>query len=297
MENFDDLLTEKTNKDNLTQHKRYSKEEYTEYKQNERDIVYAIIDTAAIEVSQKPDKFKEYLDMLSHFDRYSVSNNLLIMAQKPDATNIKDYDNWDKLKAYVLKGEKSILLLEPGNTYTASDGSQKQGFNIRHVFDISQTDSKITNRFETKQDDRLLIRMLMNNAPVDIQAGTDVPANLGAIYNPEISEIRVRPGMDANSIFKALSHELAHAGLNTGIDRDRVENDWSANAVSYILCRKAGYNVDSFDFSNVKQQYSGADTKSIRADLSLIRETANEISLRMTQTLDKQVMQKDEVIR
>lgn len=37
-------------------------------------------------------KFQAYLDVQTCFSRYSATNVLLILAQKPDATQLKDFD-------------------------------------------------------------------------------------------------------------------------------------------------------------------------------------------------------------
>lgn len=42
------------------------------------------------------DKYKEYLNVMSKFHNYSFNNLMLIYMQKPDATNIAGYTNWDK---------------------------------------------------------------------------------------------------------------------------------------------------------------------------------------------------------
>ena len=53
-----------------------------------------MIDTFAHEMSMDGGLFCDYLDVQARFDRYSVSNAILIAAQKPDATKLADFDTW-----------------------------------------------------------------------------------------------------------------------------------------------------------------------------------------------------------
>ena len=60
------------------------------------------------------DKYKEYLNVMSKFHNYSFNNLMLIYMQKPDATNIAGYTNWDKsFHRHVKKGEKAIKIIAP----------------------------------------------------------------------------------------------------------------------------------------------------------------------------------------
>ena len=101
---------------------RLSKEEYAEKKRAEKEKVYQKIDDAAREIVSDPEKFKSFLDTQSRMDRYSAANALLIYSQYPQATQLKDFDDWGKDNVKITKGAKSISILEPVE-YTRADGS------------------------------------------------------------------------------------------------------------------------------------------------------------------------------
>ena len=101
---------------------RLSKEEYAEKKRAEKEKVYQMIDDAAREIVSDPEKFKNFLDTQSRMDRYSAANALLIYSQYPQATQLKDFDDWGKDNVKITKGAKSISILEPVE-YTRADGS------------------------------------------------------------------------------------------------------------------------------------------------------------------------------
>ena len=69
---------------------------------------YAMIDDACLAVMSSPEKLYEYLMVQSSFERYSLNNNLLIFAQNPGATKLKDFEGWKKAGCYVKKGAESI---------------------------------------------------------------------------------------------------------------------------------------------------------------------------------------------
>lgn len=52
-------------------------------------------DTAKAIVSD-PEKFKAFLDTQSRLDRYSAVNALLIFKQLPEASQLKNFDDWSK---------------------------------------------------------------------------------------------------------------------------------------------------------------------------------------------------------
>lgn len=120
---------------------RLSKEEYAEKKRAEKEKVYQMIDDAAREIVSDPEKFKNFLDTQSRMDRYSAANALLIYSQYPQATQLKDFDDWGKDNVKITKGAKSISILEPVE-YTRADGSPGISYNVKKVFDVTQTNGR-----------------------------------------------------------------------------------------------------------------------------------------------------------
>jgi len=115
MENYDDIFSGTTDRRDNGQ---FDKEAWAAKKQAERDGVYTMIDTYAHEMSIDGDLFSSYLDVQARFDRYSVSNAILIAAQCPEATKLADFDTWKASGLYVKRGADAITILEPGKEYT-----------------------------------------------------------------------------------------------------------------------------------------------------------------------------------
>lgn len=65
------------------------------------------LEKGVMEVFQS-DRYKQFLDTMAKFPRYSVNNSLLIMIQKPDAQLCQSFTGWKQMGRYVKKGEKGI---------------------------------------------------------------------------------------------------------------------------------------------------------------------------------------------
>ena len=78
------------------QNKRLSKEEYAEKMKAEKEAVYRMADDTAKAIVADPEKFKAFLDTQSRLDRYSAVNALLIYKQLPEASQLKNFDDWSK---------------------------------------------------------------------------------------------------------------------------------------------------------------------------------------------------------
>jgi hypothetical protein len=292
MGNFDDIFDtpplspKESSMENKSFDKdNFDKEKWKEKKQGERDEVYALIDKTAEDICTDGDKFKNYLDVQSRFDRYSAGNALLILAQKSNATRLGDYDYWRDRDTNVKKHQSGISILEPGEEYTREDGSTGISYNVKKVFDISQTNTKEKAQQSVSHDNRLLLKALINNSPVTIKMTDELEGNSGALYDHKSQTVYVRKGMDAPDIFRSLSNELAHAEL-VGEDYSRSHEGFRAYCVSYMLCKKHGVDISGYDFGGIPSLFKETDAQAIKAELSVIRDTVAEISTRMSKVLE-----------
>lgn len=90
----------------------------------------------------------EFADFSRSFARYSVRNQMLVMMQRPNATQVMGYRAWQAEGRQVRKGEKGIMIFGPAKKRTITE--EKGGEEVERsvsmpppvvtVFDISQTD-------------------------------------------------------------------------------------------------------------------------------------------------------------
>ena len=69
-----------------------------------------------------------YLTTASRLYKYRFEDQLMIYAQRPDATACADYDIWNnRMNRYVRRGSKGIALLDESSGYPR----------LHYVFDVS----------------------------------------------------------------------------------------------------------------------------------------------------------------
>ena len=80
------------------------------------------------DISNSPENWASFLITASNNYKYSFDEQILIFAQRPEATACADIDTWnEKVKRWVNKGAKGIALLDEVND------------KLRYVFDVSDT--------------------------------------------------------------------------------------------------------------------------------------------------------------
>ena len=265
----------------------FDKKAWGEKKQAERQSVYDLADSTASAVASDGRMLQSYLDTQARFDRYSSTNVLLIMAQMPQATQLKDFDGWAEAGASIKKHQHGISILEPGKEYQREDNTRGTSYNVKKVFDISQTTARAKKQPAVNLDDRLMLKALILQPPVAIVTTDELQGNVGALYDHDQQVLFVRRGMSAPDIFRSVSKELALAQLAGSREHfDRRDAAFAAYCVSYVLCRQNGVDVSGYDFSRLPDWFRSAQPQAIRNTLTEIRDTAGEISKRMSRVLE-----------
>lgn len=289
MATFDDLFTSPAVGDNRS-YESFDKDAWAAQKQQERDDVYRRIDDYVADMCADGGVFQAYLDVQARFDRYSVNNAILVASQLPEATKLQSYDDWKASGVYVRRGQDAISILEPGREYERDDGSVGVSYNVKKVFDISQTNSRQRRSPTVSRDDRLLLKALIHRVPCKLQISAEMPEHINALYKPEDNTIYLRQGMDAGSIFRGLSQELARAHIARG-GYDCVNADFTAYCVAYLLCQRNGVAVDTFRFDRLPERYGTLEPQAVRDELGAMREVAGEITADMNRVFTAQQKQ------
>lgn len=283
MPNYDDLFSSQPGPQGDGS---FDKEAWAAKKQAERDQVYSLIDAYVHDMGNLgkltyDHAFQTYLDVQARFDRYSVSNAVLIAAQYPEATRLADFDAWKDSGVYVRRGAEAITILEPGKEYTRQgDGSTGVFYDPKKVFDISQTNSPQRAALTVNRDERLLLKALMSNAPCRFQISNELPEGVNVFYHSNNNVILVRQGLDAATIFRGVAQELAAAHMNKGGYKCKSP-DFVAYSVSYMLCQRNGVSVEGFSFEIMPEEYGMMEPKEIRAELGVMRDVAGTITADM----------------
>lgn len=288
MNDFDEIMA-KANGSNTTQTKKpFDKSAWIEKKQQERQEVYDLMDKTADEVKTDINKYKQYLDVQGRFDKYSVGNALVISASLPNATQLKEFDDWKEIGAFIKKGENGIKILEPGDPYTRADGSSGISYNVKKMFDISQTTSNQKTK-TISYDDRVKLTALLKDCPVDIKAVDEIPNSNNVVeWNKEDNALYVRRGGETTEIFKQLAKELTRVGLEeTG--NSELDN-FKCVSTSYMLCKKYGIDVSNISINSIPEVFKNMSASEVRNELTSMRSAMEDINTRMSayfETLSK----------
>lgn len=97
----------------------------------------AMAEEAAKQVTGSKERWTSFLTTSARLYKYPYNEQLMIHAQRPDATACAEYDLWnDKMHRYIKRGSKGIALID-------NDGDRPR---IRYVFDVSDTGTRRNSR-------------------------------------------------------------------------------------------------------------------------------------------------------
>lgn len=275
------------------------------------------------------DKYKQFLNVMAKFPRYSVNNIMLIMMQRPDAQLCQSFTGWKQMGRYVKKGEKGISILAPapykiereqtkldekGRPVFDADGEPVKekvevtirAFKVVKTFDLSQTDGK---ELPTIGPSELvgniegypkLLQALQEISPVPVSFEL-IDGDAKGFYHLEDKKIVVQDGMSEVQTIKTLLHEMAHEKLH---DKDNVPEakdisrngkEVEAESVAYVVCQHYGINTSDYSFSYVAGWTEGKETPELKASLDKIRQTASEFIYQIDQKMEVLMADKDQV--
>ena len=249
--------------------KDIDREKFKEKKRAELEALYDAVNEETLMIAEDPEKFSAYLRIQARFNRYTVTNAILLLHQFPDAQKLKTFEGWKRDGASVKRGEKCISILEP-YSYTKADGSMGKGFRIKKLFDISQADVRMSpDPFLTGVSSRSLLRALLEASPVESEAADTLDHGKDAVYDQKKQKIYIRRMLEPDDFFRAAAVSIAEAQLaEQGSSQDELES--KAKATAFMLCVKYG-----IDPERIRVKRTGTDDqmeiKDIKAELSEIR--------------------------
>lgn len=232
---------------------RFSPEEYAAKKKAEKEAIYQLLDNTASEVVQSPEKFKAYLDVQSRMDRYTANNALLMYKQFPQASQIKEFDDWAAEGVKVNKGSKTFIILDPYE-YTKKDGTVGIDFNLKRVLDVSQTNGKRPAAPTANRDPRKLVAVMLDSAPINIESTNELPyPDMGAFYKNEDQTLYVKRDIgDSVALCQCVAQELGHAELSMNSEvYSRRDMGFQAVCIGYMLCKKYGVDTQNFAIDRI----------------------------------------------
>ena len=115
-------------------------------------LFFRMADRTAEQITGSYQKWTAFLTTAARLYKYPYNEQLMIFAQRPEATACAEYDLWNKqMRRYVRRGSKGIALVD-----TSSDQPK-----LRYVFDVSDTSGGENSRrpylWEYRQEHREVV--------------------------------------------------------------------------------------------------------------------------------------------
>ena len=265
--------------------KPYDKAEWAAQKQAERKEAYELIDNTCSEMAVNGDSFRQYLDVQGRFDRYSVANAVLVSAQMPEATQLKDYGKWKQSRVYVNKDAQKITILEPSKEYLRDDGTKAVSYNAKVVYDISETSAKDRQEAAEPKSMRELVSAMIDASPVPFQPVDDL--ELPAFYDSEQQTIFIRTGLNEEQLFVSMSKEVAAAVYDFKHNESRNASEFKAYCVAYMVSSRYGVDTRGFNFDRLPKEYAEMETQDFKSELGSMRDVLGEVQSEMYKSMEK----------
>ena len=265
--------------------KPFDKAEWAAQKQAQRQEAYELIDNTCSEMLSSGDSFRQYLDVQGRFDRYSVANAVLVSAQMPDATQLKDYNAWKQSRVYVNKDAQKIVILEPSKEYTRDDGTKAVGYNAKVVYDISETSAKDRQQAQEPKTMRELVSAMIDASPVPFVPVADL--EIPAYYDSKQQTIFIKTGLTEEQLFVSMAKEVSAAVFDFKHNESRDASDFKSFCVAYMVSTRYGVDTRGFSFDRLPREFSEMDTQVFKGELGSMRDVLGEIQSDMFKSLEK----------
>lgn len=265
--------------------KPFDKAEWAAQKQAQRQEAYELIDNTCSEMMADGESFRQYLDVQGRFDRYSVANAVLVSAQMPEATQLKDYNAWKQSRVYVNKDAQKIVILEPSKEYTRDDGTKAVGYNAKVVYDISETSAKDRQQAQEPKTMRELVSAMIDASPVPFVPVADL--EIPAYYDSKQQTIFIKTGLTEEQLFVSMAKEVSAAVFDFKHNESRDASDFKSFCVAYMVSTRYGVDTRGFSFDRLPRAFSEMDTQVFKGELGSMRDVLGEIQSDMFKSLEK----------
>ena len=265
--------------------KPFDKEQWAAQKQAQRKEAYELIDNTCSEMMISGDSFRQYLDVQGRLDRYSVYNAILVSAQMPEATQLKEKAAWKQSRVYVNKDAQKVVILEPSKEYTREDGSKAVGYNAKEVYDISETSAKDRQEAQEKKSMRELVSALIDASPVPFVPVADL--EMPAYYDSEQQSIFIRTGLNEEQLFVSMAKEVSAAVFDFKHNESREASEFKSYCVAYMVSSRYGVDTRGFNFSRLPKELAETDTQAFKGELGSMRDVLGEIQSEMYKSMEK----------
>lgn len=262
-------------------------------------------------------KLPTLLRAIGLFPDQTISNDVLILSQRPDAICVKRMKEWNYYRRSVKKAEKAIKVIshhiekydkdytdENGNIYT--QGIEKLKTDIGYVFDISQTEGKEFNYLNSNKESiakhfEAAKKALENTAKgftFEYQNQDDKSS-----IDWEGKKVTIKDGMSVNEVINELIDNVSKILLTTR-NPEGLKNvdEFEQKCVVYAVNSKLGLELPNYDFGIKDLTEEGKEQ--LKGNLQRVRSVTKQMLSnfegaieRAIRDLDKKMEEQKEVVK
>ena len=211
---------------------------------NKMQLITELSNNVIKDITNTPENWLSFLDTASNNYKYSFNEQILIYAQRPDATVCTDIDTWNKrLHRWIKKGSKGIALI------TNDNGVQ----GLRHIFDISDTYDKFNRKvyvWQVEDDMQNEIIETLENRFGDIENKTSLA---DSIIN-SVTNLVEDNFQDYYSDFTSIVNNSYLEELDE-LNLELYFKNMMKNSISYMVLKRCGIDPKEYfdveDFRNI----------------------------------------------
>ncbi|MBQ9934327.1 MAG: hypothetical protein IJO70_00590 [Lachnospiraceae bacterium] len=232
---------------------------------------------------QSGSNLQVYLNSLARFSEYSLNNQLLIMAYKPDAVMIRGWYEWQEMGISVNENAIPIQIIEP---VTLENGGR--GFQAKYMADIRDTNAIYNPVIPDKSDS---LEALLTDRKYNIVVVDEIKKGVRAMYMPNDKSIHVKRSSQApaDEFFTAIAAEMVHASFGEASEGvyKRASNQLTAMCTAYALGIKYGIDVSNISFENLPDKYTQMSEKVAMKELDKVRDNFLSVDKNVSKALEQ----------
>lgn len=212
----------------------------------------------------KENKVKDILKAIGLFSDQTITNDILIISQNPEATVVKRLSDWGYYKRKVKENQKGIKVIshvlknynidttdENGNVF--AQGVEKMDIQMGFLFDISQTEGKDYEYLNSNKENVAKYFEAVKGALEksvrgyefeykDIETKSDIDFTNKKIF--------IKDGLSIDEVIRTLIDNVATVLVATRKEEGLADFfDFEKNGVVYAVNSKLGLDLPEYDFS------------------------------------------------
>lgn len=271
------------------------KKQYGEKKKQKLTDAFSLVDDTALKVFSYGGEtagIKKVLEIAARFPQYSMNNALMIFAQRPDASELGNFEYWQDRGGHIRSGERGITLIERKGEYEDAKGKTHPRYQTVILFDVLQTSCTSNTAAVPQKRSAYMLDALKSAVPSNVKLekvenNDNIPNRAASMYYPQTQKIVVANGMQYDQFFVALVNQIAMSLLDRGGVFIPDEHNFEAACIAYMVCSKWNVATNNFTLPRYPEEYNQSDDpKFFKSKLYEFKKLADIINTKIFKYLD-----------